>query len=142
MDRGEEVDGGLVVSSCDGTEALEATVEVLDEVARLVGLLVERAGLSAVALWRDDAGLASGLERLDDAPVGIEGFVSQQSIGFHVRQQGVGALQIMGLTRSQEEADGIAQGIDQGMDLGAQPAFAAADRLIRAVFFLAPALCW
>jgi hypothetical protein len=48
----------------------------------------------------------------------------------------------MGLTRGQEEADGIAQGIDQGMDLGAQPAFAAADRLIRAVFFLAPALCW
>ena len=48
----------------------------------------------------------------------------------------------MGLARSQEEADGVAQSIDQGMDLGAQPAFAAADRVILAVFFLAPALCW
>jgi hypothetical protein len=47
----------------------------------------------------------------------------------------------MGLTRGQEEAEGIAQSIDQGMDPGAQPAFAAADRLILAVFFLAPALC-
>ena len=39
----------------------------------------------------------------------------------------------MGLARGQEEADWIAQGIDQGMDIGAQSAFAASDRLIFAV---------
>ena len=73
--------------------------------------------------------------------VGVVGFVGQQDIGFHEGQKCVGAVQIMGLARRQEEADGIAQSIDQGVDLGAQAAFAAADRLIFAAFFLAPALC-
>lgn len=141
MDSGEEIGSGLIVASCDGPEALEATVEVLDEMAGLVDLFVVRAGLFAVALRGDDAGLAGGLERLDEALVGIEGFVGQQGVSLHVRQQGVGALQVVGLARRQEEADRIAQSIDQGMDLGAQPAFASADRLIFAVFFLAPALC-
>lgn len=141
MDCGEEIGGGLVVASCDGTEALEAAVEVFDEMAGFVALFVERAGVLAVAFWRNDACFAGCLERLDDALVGIEGFVGQQGISLHVRQQGVGPLQVMGLAWGQEEAEGIAQGIDQGMDFGAQPAFAAADRLIFAVFFLAPALC-
>src|SRR5215203_3888763 len=61
--------------------------------------------------------------------------------GFHVRQQRVCALQVMGLARGQEEAEWIAESVDQGMDLGAQSAFAAPDRLILAVFFWAPALC-
>ena len=78
---------------------------------------------------------------MDDAQVGIEGFVGQEGTSLHVRQQGVRALQVVGLARGQEEADRIAQSIDQGMDLGAQAAFASADRLIFAVFFWAPALC-
>ena len=47
----------------------------------------------------------------------------------------------MGLAWGQKEGDGIAQGVDQGMDFGAQPAFAAPDRLVFTVFFWAPALC-
>jgi hypothetical protein len=47
----------------------------------------------------------------------------------------------MGLARGQEETEWIAQGIDQGMDFGAQSAFAAPDRLVFVVFFGAPALC-
>jgi hypothetical protein len=47
----------------------------------------------------------------------------------------------MGLARRQYEAQRIAKGIDKGMDLCAQPAFAASDRLVFAVFFCAPALC-
>ena len=48
--------------------------------AGLVDLFVLRAGGFAVALRGDDAGLANGLERLDEALVGIEGFVGQQGI--------------------------------------------------------------
>lgn len=47
----------------------------------------------------------------------------------------------MGLARCQDEAQRIAKRIDKGMNLGAQPAFAAPDRLVFAVFFWAPALC-
>ena len=119
MDSGKVVSGGLVVAGGDGAELLEPAVEVFDEMSGLVHLFVERARGFAVALGRDNAGLARSLERLDDALVGIEGFVGEQSIGLHVRQQRVSPLQIMGLARGQEEADWIAQGIDQGMDFGA-----------------------
>jgi hypothetical protein len=44
-------------------------------------------------------------------------------------------LQIMGLPRSQEEGQRIAKSVDHGMDLGAQSAFAAPDRLVFAVCF-------
>jgi hypothetical protein len=47
----------------------------------------------------------------------------------------------MGLSRRQDEVQRIAQRIDKRMNLGAQPAFAAPDRLAFAVFFCAPALC-
>jgi hypothetical protein len=46
----------------------------------------------------------------------------------------------MSLAWSKHQLDGIAQGIDERMNLGGQSAARSADRL-RAVFFRAPALC-
>jgi hypothetical protein len=46
----------------------------------------------------------------------------------------------VGLTRREHQIDGIAEGIDEGVDFGGQSAAGSADRL-RAVFFRAPALC-
>jgi hypothetical protein len=57
-------------------------------------------------------------------------------------QQHIGPVQIAGLTAGEMKADGVAQGIDRSMNLGAQPAFAATDGLVEAPFFSAPALCW
>ena len=141
MDCGEEISGGFVVSRGDGAILLELAEEILDEMARLVSLLVELALDLAVALGRDHDRLSPCKQRLDHPFVGIEGFVCQQGIGRHVWQQRVGAFQIMGLARRQEEVQRIAQRIDKRMNLGAQPAFAAPDRLVFAVFFCAPALC-
>jgi len=107
----------------------------------LVHLLVGRTRGLAVAFGRNDDCLACGEQRFDDALVGIEGFVGQHSIGLHVRQQRIRALQVMGLTGGQKEAERIAEGVDHGMDFGAQSAFATPDRLVFAVFFWAPALC-
>jgi hypothetical protein len=45
------------------------------------------------------------------------------------------------LSRGECEAGRIAQGIDGRIDLGAQSAFAAADRFVLAGFFWAPAEC-
>ena len=47
----------------------------------------------------------------------------------------------MRLTRRQVQVGRIAQGIDGGMDLGAQPTTAAPDRLGLGAPFFAPALC-
>jgi hypothetical protein len=47
----------------------------------------------------------------------------------------------MGLAWRQQKSQRIAERIDQRVNLGAQPAFAAPDRLVFARFFWAPALC-
>ena len=49
MDGGEEVAGGLVVARGHGTELLEFGKEILDEVTRLVDVLVVVAGQSAIS---------------------------------------------------------------------------------------------
>jgi hypothetical protein len=49
--------------------------------------------------------------------------------------------QIMSLPTGQMKTDRIAKRIDQGVDLGTQPAAGSADRLVLAGFFFAPALC-
>src|ERR1700692_4282882 len=59
--------------------------------------------------------------------------------GGHIRQQRVRAFQIMGLAWRQDEVQRIAQRIDKRMNLGAQPAFAAPDRLVFGVVFCGPA---
>jgi hypothetical protein len=46
------------------------------------------------------------------------------------------------LAAGQEEVDRVAQRVDQGVDLGAQSAARASDRLVLTSFFWAPALCW
>src|ERR1700737_5385632 len=110
--------------------------------ARLVHLLVKGALGFAIALGRDHRGLTCREQGLDHAFVGIESFVCQQSIGLHLRQQRIGAFEIMCLPWGQQEGKRIAQGVRQRVDFGAQSAFAAPDRLVFAVFFWAPALCW
>ena len=102
---------------------------------RFVGISVEFALDFAVAPGRDYERFSSCQQRLDDTFIGIEGLVGQQSVGCHLRQQGVGALQIMRLARSQQKAQRIAKRIDQRVYLGAQPAFTAPDRLVFVLFF-------
>jgi hypothetical protein len=142
MDPGEKVSGSLVIAGRYGAELLELADEILDEMACLVDLPVENARRLTTALGRDYRGLARRQEWLDHARIGIEGFICEYGIGFHLRQQHVGACKIMHLTAGQEESKRIAQCIDREMNLCAQPAFAAPDRLIFIVFFWAPALCW
>ena len=141
MDAGEEVSGGLIVAGRNRSVLLEFAIEVFHEVARFVQFLVVGARDFSIAPRRDHEFLPCREQRLDDALVGIESLVCQQCFGSHIRQQRGGPFQIMGLARRQDEVQRIAQRIDERMNLGAQPAFAAPDRLVFAVFFCAPALC-
>src|SRR3954453_22046687 len=58
-----------------------------------------------------------------------------QRLGLHVGQQVIGADEIMRLAARQMKADRVAKRIDEGMDLGAQAAARAADRLVFARIF-------
>jgi hypothetical protein len=93
-----------------------------------------------LARW-DDRRLAGVSQRLEHPLVGIERFVGDERLGLKVGQQGIGSGQIVLLTAGEMKADRIAERIDSGVDLGAQPALAAADGLILAQFLGAPAAC-
>src|SRR6516164_382276 len=74
-------------------------------------------------------------------PVGIADrrhrrLCGDQDLGGHLRQQRIGAGEIMGLSRDQQEAQRIAERVGQGMDFGAQSALATADRLIIVFFWV------
>jgi len=117
VDCGQEVSGSFVIAGGDSAILLELAEEILDEVARLVGLLVEIALDFAVALWWDHDGLSPRTQRFDHPFVGIEGFVCQQGISRHLWQQRGGAFQIVGLAERQFEIQRIAQRIDKRMNL-------------------------
>ena len=141
MDGGEEVSSELVIAGGDGAVLLELAEEVFDQMARLVEFLVVRPGRRAIALGRDHRDFVGGGEGLDHPGIGVERLVSEQGVGGEVRQEGIGPLQVVRLPGGKQELDGVAECVDDGVDLGAQPTFAAADRLVFAVFFWAPALC-
>src|SRR3954447_1379981 len=88
---------------------------------RLVEVAVERAVLASVRLGWNDGGLAGSSQRCPDALVSVERLVGDQLVGLHRREKVVGADEVMSLAAAEEEADRIAERIDHGMDLGAQP---------------------
>jgi len=93
-----------------------------------------------VGSWRDHRGFARGRQRLKDPLVGVERLVGDQRIGFHHGQQVVCADQVVCLTAGQEEADWVAQRVDQGVNLGAQSAARVPDRLVLSGFMDGPPL--
>ena len=142
MDASEEVDGTLVVAGGDGAELLEPAEEVLDEVALLVELAIVGALHAAARHGGDHGDLAGGEERLDHPLVGVIGLVGQQSVCLERRQEGVGAVQVVGLARGQQEPQRVAQCVGKSVDFGAQSAPAEPDGfVVPGLFLRAPALC-
>ena len=138
---GKKIDSGFVVTRGDSAELLEAAEEILDQVALFVEGFVVDALVESAALGRDDRGLSRRRQRANHADIGIEGFVGDQNVGDHARQKGVGSVQIVSLAWCEEKLQRISHSINQRVDFGAQAPFASPDRLVRAVFLSAPALC-
>jgi hypothetical protein len=134
MEGGEEISGGFVVARGDGSELFEFAEEVLDQVARFVELAVKLVRCRSVVPGWDDGGFAGGGERPDNAMIGVKGLVGDHQIGLHLRQQRIGAVEVVGLPPGQQKPQRIAERVDQRVDFCAQPAAAAANRLI-IVFF-------
>jgi len=116
VDSSEEVSRRFIVTGCDCPKLLQGSLDF------------------AIALWRDNRGLACREQGLDHALVGIESFVANSVVAC-ICGSSASAPQIMRLTLGQEEGNRIAQGIHQRMDFGAQSAFAAPDRLVFTFFF-------
>ena len=140
MNASEESLGEFVVTSGDGSEMLEHVEKTLDEIAFAVeGEIACARGFSVRFGW-DDRGDRSIVKGGDEG-VGVEGLVGDQSAGRDSFDQRFGASEIVILAGAEHHLDGIAEGVDEHMNLGGQSAAGSTDSL-RAVFFWAPALCW
>jgi len=142
MDGTKKVSSRFVVASCDAAVLLEPCEEILDQVASFVEMAVECAlNVARGARWDDD-GFASHEQRLNHARVGVVGFVGQYRRGWSFLEQDVSAVQIMSLPGRQVKTRGVAQCIDGGVNLCAQPSPAAPDGLLLRTPPFAPELCW
>jgi len=97
--------------------------EAFDQMALLANEPIAFVRFGAVGAWRDDGPHAPRPDRLDErvtviALVADEGFRPFRS----QRQQGVGLADVAGLPAGQREVEGVAQGIGDGMGLGAESA--------------------
>jgi hypothetical protein len=119
---------------------LQFVEEALDEVALAVEGEVRRPRLLAVGLRRDDRRDSPLLERLDER-VGVVALVGDDGVGLKRFEQRLGLRDIGSLARCERKCDGVAERVDDGVDLRRQAAARAADGLALAVFFWAPALC-
>jgi hypothetical protein len=130
VDGGEEISGGLVVARGDGSELLELAEEVLNQVTLFVELSVEFARRQAIGSTRDYGRFPSRRQRFEHPAISVIGAVGDQQFGLHVRQQRISAGQVVGLPGGQQEAQRIAEGVDQCVDLRAQATSAAAEGLV------------
>ena len=138
----EEVSGCFVVAGGDTSEQLELGEEVFNQVAGFVEFLVVFALHFSVSLGWNDGLFSSLLQRFEHPFVGVESLVGDHRAGLQLRQQNVGSVQFAGLAFGEMKAYWVAERIHGGVNLGAQPAFAASDGLRLAPFLRAPALCW
>jgi len=141
VDGGEEVSRGFVVAGGDGAKEFELGEEVFDQVTSFVKVFVVFALELAVGLGWNDRDLSRRRQGNQHSLVGIEAFVAERDVGFQLRQQHVGPVQIAGLPAAEMESNRVAEGVYGCVNLGAQAAFAASDGLVGAPFLRVPALC-
>ena len=119
---------------------LDPVDEPLDQVALFVEVLVVgNCFRSRAARWNHRFGAAF---RHDGAkPIRVISLIGEHVFEGKAVDQSFGLADVVNLPCCQDEADGIAQGIDADVYLGAQPAARTPDRLIFASPFWAPAAC-
>jgi len=135
VDSSQEVACRLVVTRRQGAELLQLTEEVFNPVAGFVAFPVVGPWLFAVGLGRNHRRFPGLRQRLEYPLVGIVAFIGNHDLGLDHRQQHIGSVQIAGLSGRQQKAGRVTASIDRSMDLRAQSAFAAPDRLVLTLFF-------
>ena len=115
--------GGFIVAGGDSAELLEPSEEILNQVARFVQVFVIGAGSFSVGFWRDDRDYSGLFQRFYDSFIGVKGLVTKKCPRGNFWQKSVCAFKVAGLARSENEVQGVAESIDDGVDFRRQPAF-------------------
>lgn len=96
---------------------LEFIEEALDEVPFAVEREIAGPRHLTICFWRNHRGDTSLGERVDQR-ICVVRLVGKQGARVSTFKQGLRASQVMGLSRRQHQFDGIAQGINEGVDFG------------------------
>jgi hypothetical protein len=126
-------------SACDAAEFLEIAEDILDQMTPSIHREIAMDVSRPVGFGRDDGGGATFVH-LGAQPVIVEGLVADQRGKIDDGDQRCNADAIMALAGQQDEADQIAECIDQRHDLDRQAAARAAKGLIASPSF-APVPC-
>lgn len=118
---------------------LDFVDEALDAVPQAVGVLIVGEFDTSRAQRRDD-GLNLGVGETGAEAIVVVALVGDQADQRQAIDQGESLRGLVDLSCGQQQAKRIAEGVDRDVDLGAQAAARAADRLIESPPF-APAAC-
>jgi hypothetical protein len=140
MEGRHEVSRGFFVACRDASKLFDILKETLDQVALCVESVVARAFVFAIGLWGNDRFDLSKFEAGDEV-VGVIAFVSEDRIRFDLGDKRFSLGDVVNLSASETQRQRIAQGIDDDMNFGCQPAARATYGLVETPFFRAPALC-
>jgi hypothetical protein len=140
LDGSEERAGELIIACCDCSEAFELTEEALDEIAFAIEGEIDFAFDESIGFGRNDGCDAALVQGLDQG-ICIIGLVCEKGFGLDLFEQRRGLTKVGCLAGRKRHGHGVAESVDDHMDLGCQTASGSADGLIAAVFFRAPALC-
>ena len=140
------VSGEFVVSGCDASEVFDLVEEAFDQVTVFVDRGIEAAPFGGDGPAWDNRLCAAGCDGIH-GPLPIVSLVCQNVACLEPVEQPLDLGYVIAFAAGQDEADRVAQGIGGGMDLGAQPAFGASQRVSfkpifgSIAFFGTPALC-
>lgn len=115
--------------------------EAFDEVALLVEDGIERAARGGGLAARDDGDGARGGGGIDGA-LGVIALIGEYEAGADAVEQGLDLSDVVALAAGEDDANRQAECVGGDMNLGAQPAFGAAERVSFSPLLGAPALCW
>src|SRR6478752_9544266 len=128
IDHGGVALVGLVGSHGDALEFLELAEKVLDEVAPLVDVAVERDGLGSPGMLGDDD-LGAACVEIGDDGVAVKGLVGNQSAKGDPLEQRLHPHRVEAMAGQQFEAHEIAKRVGERQDLGRHAALRAPDGL-------------
>ncbi len=136
----EIVAGRLFITGCDAAKVLDGIEESLDEIALAIKRKIAIPFDLAVSFRRDHRFDGAHFQALDEV-VAVVALVAEKRCGLDLSRECLCLRDVMRLSSSQAEREGISQGVDDDMDFRRQAAARAAYSLILPPFLRAPALC-
>ena len=140
MKSGEIVAGSLFITGGDAAKVLDGIEEALDEIALAVERKIAVPFDLAVHFRRDHRFDGTHFQALNEA-VTVVSLVTEECCGLDLSRKRFCLCDVVCLSSSQAEREGISQGVDDGMDFRRQAAARAAYSLVSPPFLRAPALC-